>query len=74
MSIPNKKKITDKELEEGIDPEIDTNVNPGNNFGTGQNFTPGTNFGTNESVEIGPKSGKSEIDKDIERIKREERR
>jgi hypothetical protein len=46
-------------------------VNPGNNFGTGGAMTPGTNFGTNQSVSVGTPGPKTEIERNLERMKRE---
>ena len=75
MSTPHKNQY---EHDPRTDPdpapaEDSPSVNPGNNFGTGSTLTPGTNFGTNESVSAGPTQKQSEIDKDLERMRREKK-
>jgi hypothetical protein len=72
MSIPTKQRKDNQQVDEGMNPAEDPlGVNPGNNFGTSPNLTPGTNFGTNESVSPGRSGEMTEIQKNLDRMKKE---
>jgi hypothetical protein len=66
------KKHNEAKPVEVIEPDLNQGTtNPGTSSGTGGTLTPATNFGTNEGVSPGSNQKKSEIEKNIERMKKQ---